>query len=69
MRVRSILLAVALSCGLATFAEAKTTRVVNPNAKAAAAARKRAKKQAKVRAKAVRKSTKIKHVVHKPVKR
>jgi F0F1-type ATP synthase membrane subunit c/vacuolar-type H+-ATPase subunit K len=68
MKARTILLAIALACGLATISEAKTVRTSSANSKAAATARKRAKKQAKARAKMVRKSTKTKYVVHKPSK-
>jgi hypothetical protein len=70
MKARSILLAVALSCGLVTLSEAKTTRrvVANSNSKSVAAARKRAKKQAKARQKTVRKAMKRKPAMRKPVK-
>jgi hypothetical protein len=71
MKARTILLAIALACGLTTISEAKTVRTSSANSKAAAAARKRAKKQAKARSKMVRKSTKgtkAKYVVRKPSK-
>jgi hypothetical protein len=67
MKVRSILLAVALSCGLVTMAQASKKVVVPPKFKAAATARKNAKKQAKSRSKVVHKASKSKSV-HKPVK-
>jgi F0F1-type ATP synthase membrane subunit c/vacuolar-type H+-ATPase subunit K len=55
MKVRSVLLAVALCCGLAAICEAGTQTPAAAHAKAMAQARKRAKKQGKARIKAVRK--------------
>jgi hypothetical protein len=68
MKVRSVLLAVALCCGLVTLGEAKTKKVVVTNAKAMAAARRNAKKQAKTRAAVIHNSAKIRRPVRRPAK-
>ena len=70
MKVRSVLLAVALCFGLTALAEAGTRSPASAHAKAMAQARKRAKKQGKARIKAIRKQSTIrrKAVIHKAVK-
>ena len=65
MKVRAILLSVALSLGLAAVSQAKTKPLVIGNARARAAARKNAKKQMKVR----RKATKSAAAVRRPAGR
>jgi len=70
MKVRLVLLAVVLSCGLATLAEARTqSPTAAAHARAAAAARKRAKQQAKARNKAVRRHVKTARAVRRPATR
>ena len=68
MKVRTVLLAVALSFGLAAFCEAKTQTPAAAHAKAMAQARKRAKNQGKARVNAVRKHSNVKKAPKRTVK-
>ncbi|HMD70686.1 MAG TPA: hypothetical protein VKF41_05050 [Bryobacteraceae bacterium] len=69
MKVRAVLLVVALGFGLAAFCEAGTPSVASAHAKAMAQARKRAKKQGKARQRAIRKQSRVSRAVkHKPPK-
>ena len=59
MKARSVVLAVALSCGLAALAEAGTPTAASDHAKAMLKAQKAAKKRGKARMKAIQKRSNI----------
>jgi hypothetical protein len=69
MKVRSVLLAVALCFGFTALAEAGTASPGAAHAKAMAQARKRAKRQGKARIKAIRKQSNMKRTVRHPAPR
>jgi hypothetical protein len=69
MKVRSVLIAVVLSCGLTALSEAKTlSPAAASHAKAMASARKRSKQQGKARIKAVSKRSNIKRAKKRTVR-